>query len=385
MDRTRGALDVSLVSARKGHRGFGHVRKLPSGRWQASYIAPDLQRLNAPHTFRTEGDAEGWLGVQRQVVVSGAWERPAPSGTPKAAETFGSYAATWVATREIKPKTREGYEHLLTAYILPAFDGSPLADITPAVVRTWWSTLPAEKPTVRARSYTLLKAIMNTAVQDDVIAANPCRVRGASSTPRARDVRPASLEELTAIVAAMPERYHALVLLAAWCALRSGELLELRRRDVDLRRGAVRVERAVSWVRGQPVVGTPKSAAGIRTVAIPPHVLPAVARHLEEFAGRRPDDLLFPGRDGVPHLLPSTLHKPWRAARVAAGRADLRLHDLRHTGATMAAMAGATLAELQQRLGHSSVNAALRYQHAAKDRDKQIAEALSRMSKPTES
>ena len=67
-------------------------------------------------------------------------------------------------------------------------------------------------------------------------------------------------------------------------------------------------------------------------------------------------------------------------AREAAGRPDLRVHDLRHTGATMAARAGATLAELQQRLGHSSVNAALRYQHAAQGRDREIAEALSRLS-----
>lgn len=90
-----------------------------------------------------------------------------------------------------------------------------------------------------------------------------------------------------------------------------------------------------------------------------------------------PDALLFPGRDGVSHLQPSTLHRNWR---VVAGRPDLRVHDLRHTGATMAARAGATLAELQQRLGHSSVSAALRYQHAAQGRDKEIAAALSAMA-----
>lgn len=67
----------------------------------------------------------------------------------------------------------------------------------------------------------------------------------------------------------MPEQYRALVLLGAWCALRSGELLELRRRDVDVVHGTVRVERAVSWVRGKAVTGHPKTAAGTRTVAIP--------------------------------------------------------------------------------------------------------------------
>ena len=194
---------------------------------------------------------------------------------------------------------------------------------------------------------------------------------------RAGDVRPASVDELSAIVEAMPEQYRALVLLGAWCALRSGELLELRRRDVDVVHGTVRVERAVSWVRGKAVTGTPKSAAGTRTVAIPPHIVPVVTHHLEVFTGSAADALLFPGANGVSNLQPSTLYKYWQPARVSAGRPDLRLHDLRHTGATMAAMAGATLADLQQRLGHSSVNAALRYQHASQDRDLQIAEALS--------
>ena len=249
------------------------------------------------------------------------------------------------------------------------------------MVRTWWSQLPADKPTVRARSYALLKAVMNTAVADEVIDSNPCRIRGAANTPRAREIRPATIEELEVIVEAMPDRLRALVLLCAWCALRSGEVLELRRKDVDVAAGTVRVVRALSWVGGEPIVGTPKSAAGTRVVSIPPHIVPAVAHHLDTMTAPGPDALLFPGRDGVSHLQPSTMHRHWRMAREAAGRPDLRVHDLRHTGATMAARAGATLAELQERLGHSSVNAALRYQHAARGRDQEIAAALSAMAR----
>ena len=136
-------------------------------------------------------------------------------------------------------------------------------------------------------------------------------------------------------------------------------------KDVDVATGTVRVVRALSWVGGEPIVGTPKSAAGTRVVSIPPHILPAIAHHLDTMTTPAADALLFPGRDGVSHLQPSTMHRHWRMAREAAGRPDLRVHDLRHTGATMAARAGATLAELQEWLGHSSVNAALRYQHAS--------------------
>ena len=368
------------MSGRKGQRGFGRIRKLESGRYQASYAAPDLRRLNGPVTFFTKIDAEGWLMREHQKIAEGRWERPKPPEPPPVLETFGDYATTWVATRELKPKTREGYEHLLAKYLLPAFGGRPIVGIAPVDVRKWWASMDPSTPTARARCYTVLKAIMNTAVADDLITANPCRIRGASSAPRARDIRPASIEELAVIVGAVPEQFRAIVHLGAWCALRSGEILELRRRDISIAERTVRVERAVSWVHGKAIIGTPKSAAGTRTVSIPPHVVPAVAHHLEAFTGPGPDDFLFAAADGFSRLPPSAFYKHWKAARELAGRPDLRLHDLRHTGATMAAMAGATLAELQQRLGHSSVNAALRYQHAAQGRDRQIAEALSRMS-----
>ena len=237
------------MTGRRGRRGFGQIRKLPSGRWQASYMAPDLRRLNAPVTFFTKTDAEGWLAMEHRKMADGAWERPKPPeppAPPPVLETFGDYATTWVATRDIKPKTREGYEHILSKYLLPAFGARPLAEITPPAVRAWWSSMDPGTPTVRSRAYGVLKAVMNTAVADDLVDANPCRIRGASNAPRARDVRPATVEELAVIVEAMPDRYRALVLLGAWCALRSGEMLELRRRDVDLVNGTVRVERAVS-------------------------------------------------------------------------------------------------------------------------------------------
>ncbi|MDO5741248.1 MAG: site-specific integrase, partial [Ornithinimicrobium sp.] len=191
--------------------------------------------------------------------------------------------------------------------------------------------------------------------------------------------------ELDVLVQEMPVNLEALVLLCAWCALRVGEVLELRRRDLDLNRGVVKVTRAVSWVRGQTIVGTPKSSAGTREVSVPPHIVPALEQHLEKYVRPGRDALLFPSvRDHQRHLQPTVLHTAWRKARAAAGREDLRIHDLRHTGATMAAMTGATLAELQSRLGHSTVAAALRYQHAAKGRDAEIAAKLSDLARPAQ-
>ena len=181
----------------------------------------------------------------------------------------------------------------------------------------------------------------------------------------------------------MPEKYRALILIAAWCGLRWGEVSELRRRDLDLASMTLRVERAVVWRKGQPTVGTPKSRAGVRTIALPPNLRPALRRHLAEHAMPGPDGLLFPNATRKGHLHVNTLSKTYHRARRVAGRPDLRIHDLRHTAATMAAQACATLAELITRMGHSTAKAALVYQHVAEGRDRIIAERMALLAEPS--
>lgn len=195
------------------------------------------------------------------------------------------------------------------------------------------------------------------------------------------------------ITDSLPERYRAMVVLAAWCAPRFGELTELRRRDITITKdsngalesGTLHITRAVVWTDADtPVVKEPKSEAGIRDVAIPPHILPVLETHLGTWTAPEPDALLFPAVQSGGHMKHGALYKVFRRARAAAGRPDLRWHDLRHTGSTMAAQAGATLAELMNRLGHSDVRAALIYQHASAERDAELARKLSRMVHPGE-
>jgi integrase len=182
--------------------------------------------------------------------------------------------------------------------------------------------------------------------------------------------------QLHQLADAMPGRLQALVLLAGWCGLRQGELFELRRRDIDVEAAVVTIERGVTRVKGAHVVGEPKSAAGRRVVAIPPHIVPALEQHLEEHVAADPDALLFPNRAGA-HLQPSTFYQPFHDARTAIGLPSLRLHDLRHVALTMAAQAGATTKELMQRAGHTTPTMALHYQGVAAGRDAQLAAALS--------
>jgi integrase len=171
-----------------------------------------------------------------------------------------------------------------------------------------------------------------------------------------------------------------MVTLASWCVLRFGETVELRRGDIDLSAEVIRIRRAaVRTKQGGFEVTTPKSDAGQRDVAIPPHLIPTIEAHLSKYVGIKHDSLLFPNESGG-HLQPSTLSRHWYKARAAARRPDLRWHDLRHSGAVLAAATGASLAELMSRLGHSTPQAAMRYQHAAQGRDREIAALLSKLA-----
>jgi integrase len=366
-------------------RPFGTIRKLPSGRYQALYTTPAGKRVSAPHTFAARIDCEGWLHQRRVEVEAGRWN---PAATAKPSKvTFGSYAATWlagrhVAGRPIKARTREHYAAIFDAHLLPAFGSRPLAAILPADVRAWHAATLVDRPTLRSHAYSLLRTVFASAVNDELIDANPCRIVGAGRAKRVHKIRPASVEELGVLTAEMPERLALMVTLASWCALRFGEIIELRRGDIDLSDEMIRVRRAAVRVGGAYQITSPKSDAGVRDVAIPPHIIPATEQHLAKYVDTGRDSLLFPADHGG-HLQPSTLQRHWYRARATAGRPGLRWHDLRHSGAVLAAATGASLAELMARLGHSTPQAAMRYQHAAQGRDREIAALLSKLAGDT--
>ncbi len=370
------------MAGKQGHRSFGYVRRLPSKRYQASYLGPDGVRHAAPFTFETRLAADTWLIAERR-LVDGHWQAPKSrqASLDAAAVTLEHYAQTWLAQRTLKPRTVEHYRRLIERLLVPTLGTVRVDRLTPPAVRSWWAELNPATPTQNAHAYALLKAICATAVDDDLLVSNPCRVRGAGQARRVSRTEPATLDELTTLIAALPERYRLMALFASWCALRFGELIELRRSDLDLRRGLVRVHRAAVWVDGAVVIGTPKSEAGVRDVAIPPHLTPGVREFLKAMPVTGRDALLFPAAgDPTKHLRPATLSKVYYRARAAAGRPDLRWHDLRHTGAVLATSTGASLAEVMARLGHSTPAAAMRYQHAVKGRDQAIASLLSELA-----
>lgn len=360
---------------------FGSVDKRATG-YRARYFGPDGRRYQAPTLFLAKKDARAWLALRHAEIVRKAWLPPEADQKPVPKLTLRAYADGWLPKRKVggqplKTRTREHYRKLLDDHILPTLGGLPVAAITRDDVEKWYDhKLDAETPTLRSHCYGLLKTIMASAVAEGKAPLNPCALKGAGSVKRASKTKPATLAELEMITAEMPERYQAMVLLASWCALRFGELTALRREDIDIEDGTIRVRRAVVRTKSGFKIEPPKSDAGIRDVAVPPHMMAALKDHMAKHVEPQQDALLFPADHGG-HLAPATFYRWYYKARTKAKRGDLRFHDLRHTGAVLAAQTGATLAELMARLGHSTPAAAMRYQHAAQGADRRIANALS--------
>jgi len=249
-------------------------------------------------------------------------------------------------------------------------------------MRHWYAELGADHPTQNGHAYVLLHGICATAVRDEILDANPCRIRGASQAQRKRDIDVLTPADVDKLAANMPPQLRASVLMAAWCGLRWGETSELRRGDISADCSVLHIRRAVTYLRGNFNVGKPKTVAGIRDVAVPPHIRPIIKAHMKNHVGQPADSLLFQSADGG-HMRADKYRVHWEKARAAIGKPNLRIHDLRHVGAVLAAQSGATTAELMHRLGHTTVQMALRYQHVAEGRDAEIADRLSKLATGT--
>ncbi|MQA02141.1 MAG: tyrosine-type recombinase/integrase [Streptosporangiales bacterium] len=361
---------------KKGRRQFGWVRKLPSGRHQASYIGRDGIRVTAPRTFNSKKEANGWLTLREAELLRGDVPVAQRGEVP-----FGPYAKEWIEQRPgLRLRTAYLYRWLLNAYLLPTFDGVNLVDLDAGSVRRWRATLLQRgvSATMVAKAYRLLRAIMMTAVdEDELIPRNPCRIRGAGTeTPPERPVL--TVSQVYALADEMPLRLRALILVATFASLRFGEAAALRRADLDVDGGTVHVRRAYSEIAGQGlVVGPPKSKAGVRKVALPASVLVDLREHLKKYVGRSADALLFTGAKGAA-LRRGNFNQlvRWRDAVARVGVPGLHFHDLRHTGNTLAADSGVSTKNLMARMGHDSERAALIYQHTTAKADRLIADVL---------
>ncbi len=165
--------------------------------------------------------------------------------------------------------------------------------------------------------------------------------------------------------------------------LRWGELVGLRRHQVNPLRSTVTVAEQVNEVNGHLTVGGPKTAAGVRTVTLPAFVMRALNEHLDSFAEPGQAGLVFPSPRGGYLRRSNFRRRFWLPALKATKLDGLRFHDLRHTATAFARAAGATTKELMERMGHASPAVAMRYEHVMAERDAEIARRLDQLGRGT--
>jgi integrase len=402
------------MAGRAGRRDFGRIRKLPSGRWQGSYLPPgggDSDRVNAPSTFRTKAEASAWLADVRVKLDQHTWTDPRPAETT----TLATFTRRWLKSNPKHGQTTTAlYEDETARWVLPRLEDEgqsvelgplSLARITAPVVGHWYTIMsalvrasarakaeagarrllthparwwaaqaglpvkatgrlspdvlaawqragsPIPQPSRQtppdvgadtvARIYRHLHAIMAAAVAAGILTTNPCHIEGAASASASRERAPISEDEALVMWRVYPARYRLSVRVAAETALRAGQVFGLRRRDVEVDNLRLHVAKSLKRIAGKLTLGDPKTEGTARWVAIDASLAKALAAHMEEFTDEDDEAYVFCTSTGQP-LDPAQRSTMFRRAREAAGRPDVRWHDLRSVAGMFAYANGAT-------------------------------------------
>ena len=291
--------------------------------------------------------------------------------------TIDSFGSTWLKNNTaLRDRTRYDYQRILDKWLQikvagRTFSSYPLTQIDNVLIRSWLTevTKVASQSTADY-SYRVLRAILNEAASQGIIKRSPAPIKKRQQITSSRPI--IEIGELITLADEVPLQYSLAVLIAGICGLRSGEVFGLRRKDIDLTARTISVQQAIVSVPGKgTIIGPPKTRSSIRTISYPDLLQAKFEVQLIHFTGSESNSLVFTTASGNPVTIEER-RSWWDAARAKTGLTELHFHDLRHLAATLAAQHGASMAELQARLGHSTVSAAMRYQHATQKRDKAI-------------
>lgn len=352
-----------------------------------------------PHGAATELEANGWLDEEKKALDGGYWEpvNVRKAKQKKASITFGEYATQWVENRKTKAgkptasSTRIGRERILKNHLLPAFGHYCLADITPNVVNQWLDSFGGENLGARYNAYTLLKPIMDSAANDPIdeaghtlIERNPCRTVVVRPRKKHKTVN-ASPEQLRKLYERMPDRLALSVYCTGFMGMRIGEVLALRREDIDLNAKTVHVDESLkpdadpTTGKQHIVVGDTKTIDSVRYDAIPEPLVPFFADHLKKYTGKGGKAFLFTKARSNDFITESNYNAYLLRARAGVpGLEDYWAHDGRHSTGARLLESGASKPFVAEALGHGDVRSTDTYlDNVSASHRKQVAEAYN--------
>jgi integrase len=292
--------------------------------WQARYKNPSDPRRLIEKTFRTKQEAEDWLTQQQASVLRGEHQDPRRADRP-----FKDAVAAWRETRlpTLAPKTRDRYEDVLRLHLEPEFGTTPLATLTREVVKRYFARLQREGRTAGRehpgdplsagsvrKIQTVLSSVLSEAVELGMIRVNPA-MRMRLPAPAKADMTVLTAEEVRTLADAIDPHYKTLILLAANTGMRAGELWALRRKDVDLLRGALHVRQVVKRDTAAPdapastvdaygrEVGPPKNGRP-RTITLGKQTRDMLNEHLLSPSPASPGGAGATGPDALVEVVP---------------------------------------------------------------------------------
>lgn len=387
-NRRAGVEDRWTKTVRDEH---GNMQTVPStnygkgSRWRARYV--DTAGREHEKLHGTKGAAQTWINKQISDQETGTWTDPALSGN-----TFGAIAERWLSTKATRaPKTVAGYRSILDTIVLPRWRDVPLRDVRFDDLQVWITCLSVDG-SVRfegnglsasrvRQTHQLIGAVLKFAVRSKYLPANPA---DGVELPRLPETEQRYLtHEQLHRVAVASGRLRTLVLVLGYCGLRLGEATALQVADVDVSTPSrIRVRRSVTPVRKRGLMEGPTKNHASRTVPVPAFL----ARLLEtEMAGREAGALVFESARGGGYLTPAQARYTFsKAAAAVDGCAGTRIHDLRHTCASLAIRSGANIKVVQKLLGHKTATLTLdRYGHLYPDDLDAVATAFDTAAQST--
>jgi integrase len=300
-------------------------------------------------TFATQREARAFEASERATKHHGSWIDPSGGSI-----TFEDWAWRWLQSDVAKaPGTQATDASIIRSALIPALGSCSLNSIGPLdiqdLVVRWCKTA---KPRTVRRRYATLSAILNDAVDKELIGRSPCRgIRLPPISPaRHTIVGPREVERLAA---ELPAQYRTMLYLGATLGLRVGEVAGLRVSSVEFARRTLAVTESVGEAAGRLFTKGPKTAAARRTIPLPAPIVIMLRKHIEHYCGWDANDHLFTAPGGGA-LRPNHFRaRVWRPACRRAGLDGLGFHDLRRSAATVMVANGVSVRDAQQILGHS--------------------------------
>ena len=356
------------------------IQRRPDGTWRVRYREPS--GVERSKHFDRKGDAERFRATVHADLLRGTYLDPDAGKV-----TFADFAKQWLAGQTVDPSTCQALEIRLRVHLMPTFGGQELRTIRPSSIQAWLSGLQQRlAPSYVRVLLANLSGILRAAVDDGLIARNPCQATSvrAPMVPRLR-VRPWTHEQVQSVVAAHPDRYRVVPIVAAGCGLRQGEVFGLRIQDIDFLRHTVHVRQQVKLLADNQPILTPPKGGRTREVPLPDTVAAELAEHLRSYPPQ-PDGLVFTTRECKPLNRSYINTHVWKKALRAAGVEPSRIngmHALRHYYASALLEAGVSIRAVSEYLGHADPGFTLRvYAHLMPTSDERARQAMDLALQP---